>query len=142
MPEKYYWELHRVFLFGEPLKVYSLEVPRETGGQPLSYYELDLAIEDDPNLRTRLREKMKGPIEYFPRLHLLEHREPGGHGSPVSPDVTPLRQYTFWDAWLFSLLNPHPGYAGLHKGPVLGIAFDKRDEHGANIAHMKSNYIR
>src|SRR5262245_8729138 len=132
MAKRYYWELYNVSLFGEPLKVFSLEVPRETGGQPSTYYELALAIENDPNLTARLRPKMKGPIEIFPRLHLLEHREPGGNGPPVSPGVAPLEQYTFWDAFLFSLyVSDYSGYYGPYKGQVLGIAFDRRKEHGA-----------
>lgn len=137
MAKRYYWELHRVFVFGEPLKVFSLEVQRETGGQPLSYYKLDLAIENNPHLWTRLMAKVKGPIEHFPRLHLLEHRDPSDYTLPGSQDVMPLRQYTFWDAWLFSLVN----HSGSYQGPVLGVAFDKRPEHGASITALKHHRI-
>jgi hypothetical protein len=130
MAKKYDWTLDGIFLFGAPLKVFALEVQRETGGTPLSHYTLNLAIEDDPNLWTRLMEKIRSHEE-FPRMILMEERAPG------EKSVIPIKVFTFWHPWIASLMREIPGY----HGPVLGIGFDKTQEHGTIIEKLNHHRI-
>jgi len=112
--KRYYYTLEGIFVFGEPLKVYAIEVPRETGGQPLSYYEIDFAIEDKPFIFERLQEEFKR-WETFERLTIYEIP------NSYQPPQFPLTYTTLWNAQLFSLMHRVPGY----NGPVLGVRVDK-----------------
>src|SRR5713101_3042346 len=124
--KRYYYTLEGIFIFGEPLKVYGIEVPRETGGQPLSYYEVDFAIENDPHLFNRLNEKFK-LWETYERL--TDFDIPNSRETPQFP----LRATTLWNAQLFSLLHYTPTY----HGPVLGVRVDKTTQNTASVDRLK-----
>jgi hypothetical protein len=128
--KRYYYTLEGIFLFGEPLKIYGIEVPRETGGQPLSYHEVDFAIENNPYLFNRLMEKFK-LWETYERLTIFDI--PNSRETPRFP----LRATTLWDAQLFSLLRYTPTYPG----PVLGIRVDKTARNTASVGRVKGGRL-
>ena len=123
--KRYFYTLEGIFLFGEPLKVYAIEVPSDTGGQPLSYYEVDFAIEDNPYLFQRLMEKFKN-WETYERLTIFE--------IPRSWEVPqfPMSAWTLWKAQLFKLQRYTPTY----NGPVLGVRVDKTPASTATVSQF------
>jgi hypothetical protein len=130
---RYYWTLEGIFLFGAPLKIYSIELEAEGGGSPLSYFKLNMAIEDDPNLWTRLMDKLKSNQTYQ-RFFLTEEQGP----YPYAPRPEfPLRAYTLRNPRLFSLLHYLPNYPG----PTLGIAIDKTPDHAVIVDRYRNSRL-
>lgn len=130
------WEADRVlegvFMFGGPINIWQMELYQERNGD-LGYYRIHMNIDDDEYLLSRLREKMKGEITYYPRLVIME--------SPRTRSV-PAQYWTesfIYKAWLYSLergyrpttypYEPWPGW-------TLGIAADKTKANIASVSHL------
>jgi len=122
------WVLEGVFKEA-PLNVWNMELFREQDGQPLSYFLLNVEIDDDPQLWRLLDERLHGPLEYFDRLILVDN-------GPSSPHHA-LHQhvYTFRKPWLFSLERKYT--TRTWKKPVLGIAFEKTALNKAAVDHIQ-----
>ncbi|HTN04740.1 hypothetical protein [Planctellipticum variicoloris] len=133
MAARHFWELEGIFAFGEPLKIFAIEIEREAG-DPLPYSVIDFAIEDNVHLWTRLMEKFNGQgTAEFERLFLMS-TEWNGLNAVARGKADQLAKPR-----LFSLLKRTPSY----HGPILGIAVDKspqnlhivnRFRHGSPLA--------
>ena len=111
------WVLEGLFMFGAPLNIWKMEVYNERGSG-LSYHRIHMNLDDDPDLFTRLNNKIKAEkgIENYPRLILLDWKTQYPH------------EYYAYKPWLYSLeMNYSPSRYPYDpwKGPTLGIAFDK-----------------
>jgi hypothetical protein len=121
MATKTDWVLDGIFLFGAPITIYDLLITREWGDQ-ITYHLLEMAIDEDPYLWTRLWEKIHGKNRYE-KLYLFEWREPG------DTNVIRPKSLTLWDPWMYSLVK----FTRTHQGPVLGIAVPKNAPNDAAI---------
>lgn len=124
MARKTGWVLDGIFLFGAPITIYELLITREWGNR--NYHLLEMAIDDDPYLWTRLWEKIHGEYR-FEKLYLFEWRDPGEE-SVIRP-----KSLTLWQPWMYSLVKS----TRTHEGPVLGIAFPKTGQNNAAIEVLR-----
>jgi hypothetical protein len=118
-------------MFAAPLNVWNIDVYRENGGEPLSYFRLHLEIDNDPGLWSGLNDKIQGPIDHFPKLILFRQGLLVSGGNSIHQHV-----YTFRKPWLYSLERNFKSSTYTRrawKNPVLGIAFEKNATHKAAI---------
>jgi hypothetical protein len=118
------WVLDGIFLFGAPLTLYELLITREWGDR--DHHLLEMAIDDDPFLWTRLMERIRGENK-FEKLYLFEWRDPGDE-SVIRP-----KSLTLWQPRMYSLVK----FTRTHEGPVLGIAFPKTGPNNAAIEVLR-----
>jgi hypothetical protein len=116
------WVLEGMFMFGAPLNIWKMEVYRESGGTPLSYYRIHMNLDNDPDLFTRLNNKIRAEnrIERYPRLILIDWKTQYPH------------EYRMYSPWLYSLesdYRPSKYPYDPWKGPTLGVAFDKTPDN-------------
>jgi len=117
--------------FGAPLNIWKWEVyQQDPGYQPLDYHRIHMNLDNDPDLFDTLMKKLRngGTIHYYQRLIIMRKMAQN----------TPGRDYTFYNAWLYSLEWRYlpSQYPYQHwKGPTLGIAFEKTPP---NVAAVKS----
>jgi hypothetical protein len=136
------WEAERVlegiFMWGEPLNIWEMELYNERNGD-LGYFRVHMNIDDDSYLADRLMAKTKGPIHYYSRLIIME--------GPKTRSV-PATHWTetfIYNAWIYSLQTDYSPSNYPHSvwpGWTLGIAADKTKANKASITNLFRVYKR
>lgn len=94
--------LEGIFTFGGPLNVHRWQVDTGKFGQSTeSYHVIHFQVDDDSFLEERLKEKMRGPIFYYPRLYVLR-RSDADKGRWYEKEI-------IYQGWLFSMQRGYKG---------------------------------
>ena len=120
------YALDGFFMFGGPLNVtrYVIDPDDNKFGQSTdTYWVARFLLDEETHVIARLNELMRGPLVYYPVVHLLRR-------SSASVGPAWVMEQQFFKSWLFSLGGKFtdPRNPGMSTGgQTLGIAFNKAD---------------